>query len=325
MQEILDLRDGRSFPLAAGLPPGYGGIILKGALVSSGQTGSGLVVLQNFQRTGFAVRLGIYKFIHLVHCFLKPLTYPTASTISLRNDLKSRIPGIGSFTLKEKEFSILQYGAEPMLADFKAGKEYQLLDICYSPEMLAQILPHFPNLETKFQQAADQPSACLISSQRPVGNETMRIVQDLLHSPFDPEMNEAYFEDKVRECVWLLMIESSRKKVPRVMLGEADRNRLEELGQRMRHHPRDKFPISQVSRDMGMNEMTFKTAFKQEYGKGIFEYHLDQRMKEAEQLLKNSDLPIKMIAGLVGYELTTSFITKFIEYFGYPPSRIQKK
>src|SRR5580700_3809573 len=143
MQEIFDLRDGDSFPLQPGLPPGYGGIELQGSISHSGQTASGLVVLQHFERTGLAIQLGIYKFLRLVHCFLRPPVFPTTATIALKNELRSRIEGIGSFTLKEGEFSFLHYGEESILADFKAEREYQLLEVSCSPELLAQTIPYF--------------------------------------------------------------------------------------------------------------------------------------------------------------------------------------
>ncbi len=54
-----------------------------------------------------------------------------------------------------------------------------------------------------------------------------------------------------------------------------------------------------------MNEMSLKKAFKTLFGKGIFEYHMDERMKEAHRW-KNRILrkkPSPMVT------LTTRFIT----------------
>ncbi|HSZ33188.1 MAG TPA: AraC family transcriptional regulator [Puia sp.] len=325
MEEILDLRDDHSFPLRPGLPDGYRGFILRGAISVSGQTASGTVVMQNLKYSDFAIQLGIYKFLHLVSCFLRPPAFQTGSFLALKNNLKSRIPEIGSLKLKENQFSFIHYGKEIVLADFKADKEYRFLEISCSEDMLTQTLLHFPGLADSFQRSSGQLFSSILTPQRPASDQTLKIVQDILRSSFGGQMNEVFLEDKIREYVWSLMIESSRKEEPQVTLNTKEKELLEGLGNRMKENPDGRFPISTLAREMGMNEMTFKLAFKQEFGKGIFEYHLDQRMKEAHRLLKNSHLPIKKIAGMVGYELTTSFITKFIEYFGYPPSRIQRK
>jgi AraC-like DNA-binding protein len=261
--------------------------------------------------------------LRLVHCFLRPPVFPTTATIALKNELRSRIEGIGSFTLKEGEFSFLHYGEESILADFKAEREYQLLEVSCSPELLAQTIPYFPDLKGFFEKAVGSPVASPVTAQRTVSESASKVITDILQSSFDPNANEAFLEEKIRESIWLMMIESSKKKEPRVLLSRANKKFFEELGKKMERNPQEKFPVIHLARQMQMNEMTFKMAFKQIFGKGIFEFHLDQRMKEARRLLKNN-LPIKVVSGMVGYELTTSFITKFIEYFGYPPSRFQK-
>ena len=324
MQEILDLRKEDSFPLKAGLPPDYRGLVLQGSEPYSGQTASGLIVLQNFQRPGFSIQLGVYKFLRLVHCFLQPPFFPACSTHSLKSDLKSRIPGIGSFTLRENQFSFIHYGNEVILADFKAEKEYQLLYVSCSPATIDPFQTYFPELLEKFRNKINDPSAALITPQRRAGRHAGKIINELLWSPFASSMNEIYIDDKVREYVWLLMIEATKAEIRHMPLTDEMTDQLTDLGRQMRENPHEKFPISKLARAMGMNDMSFKLAFKQVFGKGILEYHLDHRMNEARRLLKEG-MNIKTVAAMTGYDLTTSFITKFIEYFGYGPSKIQLK
>jgi AraC-like DNA-binding protein len=120
-------------------------------------------------------------------------------------------------------------------------------------------------------------------------------------------------------------VETSKTEALGILLTKDEEDRMRELGERLQQDPQGRFPIATLAKEMGMNEMKLKLAFKQVNGKGIFEYHLDQRMNEALRLLKNSDLSTKEIASLVGYEFTTSFITGFRKYFGFPPSMIQRK
>jgi AraC-like DNA-binding protein len=324
MQEILDLRKEDSFPLKAGLPADYRGIILQGSVSFSGETPSGLIVLQNFQRPGFSIRLGIYKFLRVVHCFLQPPLFPSGSIHSLKSDLKSRIPGVGSFTLRENQFNFIHYGKEVLLADFKAEKEYQLLDVSCSPGLTDPFRPFFPGLLEKFREKTNDPSAAIITLQRKAGRHAGKILRELLQSPFAAGVNEDFINDKIREYVWLLMIEATKTEIPRVPLTDKMIGQLTDIGRQMRETPHERFPIPKLARMMGMNDMTFKMAFKQIFGKGVLEYHLDHRMNEARRLLKEG-MNIKTVAAMTGYDLSTSFITKFIEYFGYGPSKIQLK
>lgn len=324
MQEIIDLRNEESFPLKAGLPADYRGIILQGSIPYSGQTTAGLIVLQNYQRPGFSIRLGVYKFLHLAHCFLLPPLFPSGSIHSLTSDLKSRISGIGSFTLRENQFSLMHFGNEVIFADFKADKEYQLLDVSCSPGMIDAFQTYFPGLLEQFRKKTDDPSAAVITLQQKAGRHAGKILRELLQSPFAAGVNEDFVHDKIREYLWLLMIEATKTVIPRVFMTDEMTEKLLEIGRQMRETPHERFPISKLARMMGMNDMTFKMAFKQIFGKGILEYHLDHRMNEAQRLLKEG-MNIKAVAMMTGYDLTTSFITKFIEYFGYGPSRIQLK
>jgi len=50
MQVIFEMQDGRSISLQAGLPTGYRGIILQGAVSASVHTASEMIPSRNFRR-----------------------------------------------------------------------------------------------------------------------------------------------------------------------------------------------------------------------------------------------------------------------------------
>jgi AraC-like DNA-binding protein len=325
MQLIFDLQDGSSFSLQAGLPPGYRGIILQGAVYASLQTSSELIVLQHFVRTDFAIQLGIYKFLHFVRSILRPPPFSTGSLLVLRKELNCRMEGIDKLSLKKGQFSFIHFAGENLLANFEGGHEYQLLEISCYPELLSQALSHFPGLGEQFLKAGSHSNASLLSAPRAAGEKSLDLVHDLLHSHFVPGINEIYFQYKVREYFFLLLVETSKTEAPGMVLTKDEEDRMRKLGERLQQDPQGRFPIATLAKEMGMNEMKLKLAFKQVNGKGIFEYHLDQRMKVALRLLKYSELSTKEIAALVGYEFTTNFISRFRKYYGFPPSKIQRK
>lgn len=325
MEAKFNMQDGNHFPLQNGLPEGFRGIILQGALASHAHNASGLVILQNYQRPDFTIQLGIFKFFYLVRSVLHPPEFPIVSLLSLKNDLNCTIREIGAFSLKEKEFSFLNFAGKNIEAEFEGSQEYHLLEISLSPEIIAQTIPYFPILADQFKKADLDQSVSIIISPRNVGKKAIRPVHDILNSPFDATINEAYFENKIREYLLLLMVESSKTEEPHIFLTETEKAQLFELGERLKLDPGGKFPIEVLAKESNMHEIKFKLAFKQIFGKGIFEFHLDQRMKEAHRLLKESHLPTKMVAAMTGYNYTTNFISMFRKHFGYPPSRIQRK
>lgn len=233
--------------------------------------------------------------------------------------------GIGNITLLEGQYSVLQYNGGNILADFKAGKEYQVLEISCSPGMLSQALAHFPELAERFKKAAAFTSPSLIIPRRHIGEKARTLLKELLQARFDPQVNEEYFGYRVREYLLLMLVESSKAGKPQIALSTSEVNRIHALAERLKMEPRGKFPITALAREMGMSEMRLKLAFQQEIGKPISKFHMDQRMKEAHRLLKEDGYPAKMVAQMVGYSYVTNFISHFREYFGYPPSTIQSK
>jgi AraC-like DNA-binding protein len=325
MLTLINLQDEDSYPFQDGLPPGYRSLIFHGARALSIQTKFGMVVLQEFRQADFTILLGVYKFLHMIRCILRPQEFSTGSFLAIKNNFKCSIERIGLIRVKEGHFNFFKNNKENIETEFRAGKEYQMLEIYCSDEMVAKILHYFPRLAEQFKKTNSHHSFQLLLHNRFAGDKVLSLVNDILNSPFNASINKIYFEYKVREYLLLLIAESSNKEEPKFFLSREEKDRLEELAVRLQQNPSGKFPITPLAREMGMNEIKLKLGFKQIFGKGIFKYHLDQRMKEAHRLLKDSGLPVKNISSMVGYEMVTSFITRFREYYGYPPSQIQKK
>ncbi len=232
MEANFNMQDGNHFPLQNGLPEGFRGIILQGALASHVESASGLVILQNYQRPDFTIQLGIFKFFYLVRSVLHPPEFPIVSLFLLKNDLNCTIKEIGAFSLKEKEFSILKFAGKNIEAEFEGSKEYHLLEISWSPEIIAQTIPYFPMLADQFKKANLDQSPAIIISPRNVGKKALRPVHDILNSPFEATVNEVYFENKIREYLLLLMLESSKTEEPQIFLTKTEKEQLFELGER---------------------------------------------------------------------------------------------
>ncbi len=325
MHILFNLKDNAAHLLQPGLPADYQGLILQDSKALYAQTTSGLIVLQTFERADFAIQFGIYKFLEVVQCILRPPIFDIGSLLSLKNDLKSSMFGTGAFRLKEGQFSFLQYNGGHIQANFKAGMEYQILEVSCSTDMISQAISNFPDLLDLFQRKIPADSVQSITPQIHAERKTLNTVYELLHSPYEPALNENNIENKVWEYVWLLLVSTSKMQEPQIILTQAQIEKIMQIKARLEEDCLGKFPITHLAREMEMNKMKFKQAFKQVVGRPVFEFHIQQRMKEADRLLRETNLPTKAIASLVGYRLVTSFITKFREYFGYAPGHIVRK
>lgn len=77
--------------------------------------------------------------------------------------------------------------------------------------------------------------------------------------------------------------------------------------------------IPELAKMLALNEHKLKTAFRDMYGKSIYEYTRDLKMENASHLLENMDLSISEIASIVGYVNTSHFAAAFRNAYGLNP------
>ena len=314
----------QGFHLSGALPASYRGLALADSTTLYARGAAGELVFQQVDHPHFSLRLHLFHLLQPLELLAQQVSDPLIALLALKNNLHYSIPGLGSVLLRPGQFALLHVPATELTVSFPQPQEYHHMEIAWSADVLRSLQAHFPLL----QPALGVPSArpfFVGTPGRPAGSIALRLAQEILHPPLPQDLRSVYFEYKVREYLLLLLSMADQPAPPPTALTPEQHEQLVQLAERLRTHTAEKFPIAQLATDTYMNEMKLKTAFKALFGKGIFEYHLEARMQEAHRLLEETDLTTKAIAALVGYDLTTSFITKFREYFGYPPSQVSKR
>ena len=306
------------------LPTAYTGIVLPGGSPSVVKGASGEWVLQRIDEPGFSFRLHSFSIDQPMEFRAQQRSELLVSFLALKNNLHYVIKGIGSLFLRPGQFALLHTPATELTATFARPNNYQHLEVAWSASMVRPFLTYFPSLQDSFRSAS-KGAGLVGTANTAAGSGALHLAQEMLHSRLAAPLRSIYFDLKVREYLLLLLVASDQKLSIPNSLAPAEEEMLVAISERLRENTAEKFPIVQLAQDARMNEMKLKTAFKSLFGKGIFEYHLEARMKEAHRLLEETDLTTKAIAARVGYELTTSFITKFREHFGYAPSQVVRR
>lgn len=83
--------------------------------------------------------------------------------------------------------------------------------------------------------------------------------------------------------------------------------------------------LGQLSKELGYNRNYLSNLIKEQTGKTFKNLISEVRVKKAYDLLINTDVPIKQIAGKVGYSNRSYFYMKFEEYYGNTPLSFRKK
>ena len=314
----------QGFLLSSTLPASYRGLVLADSVPQIAQGEGGEWILQRVDQPGFSLSFHAFNIFHPIEFLARQGSEILVAFLALKNNLQYSIQGLGSVFLRPGQFALLHGPATALTATFAQPQQYQLLEMAWSVDLVRPLLAHFPSLQPAFMSPSPRP----FFIGRPgtaAGSSALHLAQEILRPPLRLPLRSLYFDAKVREYLLLLLAASDQAVLSPTSLTPVLQEKLVSLAERLRSNTAEKFPIAQLALDTHMNEMKLKTAFKALFGKGIFEYHLEVRMQEAHRLLEETDLTTKAIAARVGYELTTSFITKFREHFGYPPSQVSKR
>ncbi len=83
--------------------------------------------------------------------------------------------------------------------------------------------------------------------------------------------------------------------------------------------PEEMPTIPQLAKKFGINTDKLKKGFKQVYGVAPYRYLLSIRLDRAKKLLRDTELSVGEIAGMVGYEHANNFSVVFKKITGEKP------
>lgn len=84
-------------------------------------------------------------------------------------------------------------------------------------------------------------------------------------------------------------------------------------------HPERPWTVTSLASQVNMSKSAFSERFRETVGKPPLHYLTEYRMQRACQLLRDTDLGVKEIASLVGYESASSFSNAFKRWTGKAP------
>ena len=199
-------------------------------------------------------------------------------------------PKFISETLNDNEsindvFAFLSLGS----FDYIANEEKQVISF-KGLEML-EVDSIVQNMEREFLCKYDGYQAVLKSYMQVLFFKIIRKIQDVI--PVD-----------VRECISSTLLE---------VLNYVEKNLSKKIS------------ISELANKSFYSPQYFSRAFKQCYGKTLTEYIIEERMKKAMELLKESDMSVEHIAHEVGYTDRSRFYKVFKRAIGITPGEYRRK
>lgn len=81
--------------------------------------------------------------------------------------------------------------------------------------------------------------------------------------------------------------------------------------------------VAQIAEMVNLSPTKLKAIFKMVFGLSMLQYQKQKNLQLAEQLIKNSEIPIKYIATITGYASSSKFAAAFKKHFTFLPSELR--
>jgi AraC-like DNA-binding protein len=306
------------------LPENYNGLILPGGSIISSVKDFGTIIFQEIKTEEFLIRYNFFHFVQKLTLTQNEETHNLQILLALKNELKQKIKSIDDSRLKQGQFTSFYTPRTQIKTLFKKEKEYYVFHTHYSMPLIEQLVATFPFLADHVKSAAAQ-KPFTISNSKWAPPQMQEIVQNILHCPYDENLRRFYFENKVKEFLFLMLVQASKKEPETQKILPHEIEAVHHARSIILNDLEKHMTIPDISKKIGLNEFKLKLLFKKVFDIGVFETLLRARMQKARTLILETDKPIKEIASLIGYERVTSFITAFQKHFGYTPGSLRRK
>ncbi len=115
------------------------------------------------------------------------------------------------------------------------------------------------------------------------------------------------------------------EKKREILISKEDKRRLEEIKQFIESGVEAGVGLRELSVRWGINRTKLSYGFKKLFGLSVHQFVIEIKMNQAYRMLKENDVPIKLIASTCGYSNTGNFYHAFKKYFGYSPATVKRQ
>jgi AraC-like DNA-binding protein len=138
----------------------------------------------------------------------------------------------------------------------------------------------------------------------------------------DDKLSQIYIRANVENlCIFLLR----NQKAENYMKIQVSQEPIRKAVSFIQKNYRSPIHLSDAANAACLSSTYFSMVFHSTMGITFSEYLVEYRLQIAERYLRSSNLPIKQIAVVCGFSSYPYFVTKFKEYFGFPPGSWRTK
>lgn len=211
--------------------------------------------------------------------------------------------------------------AQAVTAKYQKSQRQVGISVHLEPEVLETFLAEPEQSPTHLNQLIyNNDWQVVFSPQITLGMQVA--TQRIINSPFQGVTKRLYLQGKILELLAMILEAISSDRDPNPKLPRFKPETIARL-----HHAREILAtqlenpplLSELAVLVGVSDRTLQRGFRELFGTTVVGYLTHQRMKRAEQLLRQQNRTVAEIARMVGYAHLGHFAAAFKRQFGITP------
>lgn len=297
------------------LPLHYQHLTIKEAAVKYMETDSGDYIIQELRSRHWAIGWLTFSMQH--PAIVRAVTdRPMVAIVCVpAGKVSVELPGYGSFTLQKGKFGFGYMPPHLECGIFLTESRSEMVYCSFSPEFLLSFAAQHPAFQQLYEAQRNGAAAGDVLPVFRMGVEERKILDAIRHCTLTGPAQLIFLHARINDLLisYFTVLETVDKQEVRQ---ESQRQRLMETELFIRENYHLPLRMQFLSRKAGMNLRTFEKGFKGLFGVKAKEYIEHLRVKQASELLRNTDMPVTAIAYHVGFAGTNyfSFVFKKIHH-----------
>jgi AraC family transcriptional regulator, transcriptional activator of the genes for pyochelin and ferripyochelin receptors len=307
------------------VPAGFAELVVPGSIISSAEGPFGKIMFQEINAGQSTIYYNVYRIREDLALDFFNNQGVVFTHIALKGSLRHDFDEIGPLYLKTGQFNFIHSPSLKGTTYMEGNHEYRTFNTYYTPEVLLELLPHFPYLETVLQNMHMERYGLMFKNNGWVNPQIRDMADYLLSCTFEGNLRRFYFDMKMKEFLLLLLMQEEQRQAALDKMSKSHFDSIHESRQIIDTRFDAHITLSDIAKQVGLNEFKLKAGFRRLFGVGMFEYLLKTRMQKARNLLLETKLPIKDVASRTGYTSKQSFQNAFKKYYDETPGSFRKE
>lgn len=196
-------------------------------------------------------------------------------------------------------------------------------DIAFAPEQFIRMTRNGnPSLQRFIADMQEDRPVVLSQRSIPISFEITQAIRSIIHCRYQGHLRKLFLLSKSMEILVLSVetVDRFARNALEYPMTPDDRKKIQQARRYLECHFQNPPSLSELAREVGLNEYKLKRGFKTEYHTTAFGYLADYRLQRSQEALQSNHRSIAEIAFDLGYSSPQHFTAAFKKKFGVPPS-----